>query len=67
MSTKRPAEDFSTADLLMYKKRAEQAIQNANAKISGQGGWIARESNWDVIKRAKNDIKIIDEELSYRR
>jgi hypothetical protein len=64
--SKRPAEKYSVRDLLYYKKVAEEAIVSANAKINGQGGWIAREANWKVIEQAKNDIKVIDAELKLR-
>jgi hypothetical protein len=64
--TDRPAQKYSVKELLYYKKVAEDAIAGANAKINAQGGWIAREANWDVIARAENDIKIIDAELELR-
>jgi hypothetical protein len=63
---KRPAEKYSVSELLFYRQRAVKAIASANAKINMQGGWIAREANWKVIKSAQNDINVIDEELKLR-
>jgi len=62
----RPAKDYSTEFLLQQKYIAERAIAGARAKINGQGGWIAREANEQVIDQAQNDINIIVAELALR-
>jgi len=62
----RPAKDYSTAFLLEHKAIAERAIAGARAKMNGQGGWIAREANQEVIDQAQNDINVINAELALR-
>lgn len=63
----RPAEKYSTQYLINALNVANKFIADANNEISGQGGWIAREANWEEIDRAKNEIRIIEHELSLRK
>lgn len=63
----RPAKNHSTAELINAKNYALRFIEEANKKISGQGGWIAREANWAEIENAQREINIIDRELYLRK
>jgi hypothetical protein len=63
----RPYQRFDTMVLVRQLQVATRFIAGANARISGQGGWIAFESNLAEIQRAEREIAAIQRELSLRR
>lgn len=64
--SQRPIEDYSTQELLGHIQYANGVIAECQRKMSGQGGWIAREANQENIYNAQSDINYINAELKKR-